>query len=192
MYYFTKFYFKEKKMKNLGMYSLLVAALLFTTGCSQKDADLNVDNGASQEVANTIPDTNVADGSFSALEKVANGNYYMINGQKVLIEHVYFGFDKYNLTSDNKEKATSNASKLSPLNSDTTVKVLGNTDEWGTDEYNYALGLKRANSVKDVLVANGVTANISLVSLGESSPVCTEKTKDCWAKNRRVEHELSK
>lgn len=192
MYYFTKFYFKEKKMKNLGMYSLLVAALLFTTGCSQKDADLNVDNGASQEVANTIPDTNVADGSFSALEKVANGNYYMINGQKVLIEHVYFGFDKYNLTSDNKEKATSNASKLSPLNSDTTVKVLGNTDEWGSDEYNYALGLKRANSVKDVLVANGVTANVALVSLGESSPVCTEKTKDCWAKNRRVEHELSK
>lgn len=192
MYYFTKFYFKEKKMKNLGMYSLLVAALLFTTGCSQKDADLNVDNGASQEAANTIPDTNVADGSFSALEKVANGNYYMINGQKVLIEHVYFGFDKYDLTSDNKEKATSNASKLSPLNSDTTVKVLGNTDEWGTDEYNYALGLKRANSVKDVLVANGVTANVALVSLGESSPVCTEKTKDCWAKNRRVEHELSK
>ena len=66
-------------MKNLGMYSLLVAALLFTTGCSQKDADLNVDNGASQEAANTIQDTNVADVSFSALEKVANGNYYMIN-----------------------------------------------------------------------------------------------------------------
>ena len=86
----------------------------------------------------------------------------------------------------------SNASKLSALNSDTTVKVSGNTDEWGTDEYNYALGLKRANSVKDVLVANGVVANVSLVSLGESSPVCTEKTKDCWSKNRRVEHDLSK
>ena len=112
--------------------------------------------------------------------------------QKVLIEHVYFGFDKYNLTEDNKGKATSNASKLSPLKADTTVKVLGNTDEWGTDEYNYALGLKRANSVKEVLVANGVSANISLVSLGESNPTCTEKTKDCWAKNRRVEHELSK
>ena len=180
-------------MKNLGLYSVLVAGLLFTTGCSQKDADLNADNGASQsEVSNNIPDTNVADGSFSALEKAGNGNWYMINGQKVLIEHVYFGFDKYDLTAENKEKATSNASKLSPLTADTTVKVFGNTDEWGTDEYNYALGLKRANSVKDVLVANGVSANISLVSLGESNPVCTEKTKDCWAKNRRVEHELSK
>lgn len=180
-------------MKKLGVYSLLVAALLFSTGCSQKDADTSVDNSAdtqTETVSNT--DTNMNDGSFSALEKAANGNYFMINGQKVLIEHVYFGFDKYNLTSENKDKATSNASKLSALTSDTTVTVSGNTDEWGSDEYNYALGLKRANSVKDVLVANGVTANVALVSLGESSPVCTEKTKDCWAKNRRVEHDLSK
>ena len=180
-------------MKKLGVYSLLVAALLFSTGCSQKDADTSVDNSAdtqTETVSNT--DANMNDGSFSALEKAANGNYFMINGQKVLIEHVYFGFDKYNLTSENKDKATSNASKLSALTSDTTVTVSGNTDEWGSDEYNYALGLKRANSVKDVLVANGVTANVALVSLGESSPVCTEKTKDCWAKNRRVEHELSK
>ena len=179
-------------MKKLGVYSLLVAAMLFSTGCSEKNADMNVDNGA-QESANTNTDSsNLSNAGFSALEKAANGNYYMINGQKVLIEHVYFAFDKYNLTSENKDKATSNASKLSALSADTTVTVSGNTDEWGSDEYNYALGLKRANSVKDVLVANGVTANVALVSLGESSPVCTEKTKDCWAKNRRVEHELSK
>ncbi|CAM3887507.1 OmpA family protein [Arcobacter cloacae] len=179
-------------MKKLGIYSVLVAGLLFTTGCSEKNVDMEVDNGASQAEVATTTDSSLVDGSFSALEKAGNGNWYMINGQKVLIEHVYFGFDKYDLTSDNREKATNNASKLSALNSDTTVKVFGNTDEWGTDEYNYALGLKRANSVKDVLVSNGVTANISLVSLGESNPVCTEKTKDCWAKNRRVEHELSK
>ena len=179
-------------MKKLGLYSVLVAALLFATGCSEKNADMNVENVAQPEVANTIPDTNIADGSFSALEKTADGQYFMINGQKVFIANIYFGFDKYDLAGENKENAMSNASKLSALNSDTTVKVSGNTDEWGTDEYNYALGLKRANSVKDVLVANGVTANVALVSLGESSPVCTEKTKDCWAKNRRVEHDLSK
>ena len=179
-------------MKKLGLYSVLVAALLFATGCSEKNADMNVENVAQPEVANTIPDTNIADGSFSALEKTADGQYFMINGQKVFIANIYFGFDKYDLAGENKENAMSNASKLAALKSDTTVKVSGNTDEWGTDEYNYALGLKRANSVKDVLVSNGVTANIALVSLGESSPVCTEKTKDCWAKNRRVEHDLSK
>ena len=178
-------------MKKLGLYSVLVSALLFTTGCSEKNAELETDNSA-VTTDNSGLSKGIEDGSFSALEKAGNGNYYMINGQKVLIEHVYFAFDKYNLTTENKEKATNNASKLSPLKADTTVKVFGNTDEWGSDEYNYALGLKRANSVKDVLVSNGVSANISLVSLGESNPVCTEKTKDCWAKNRRVEHELSK
>ena len=174
-------------MKKLGLYSVLVSALLFTTGCSEKNADVDNVVGANDAASVEAP---IQDGTL--LEKASNGNYYMINGQRVLIEHVYFGFDKYNLTADNKSKAVSNASKLSAVSSDTTVKVLGNTDEWGSDEYNYALGLKRANAVKDVLVANGVTTNISLVSLGESNPVCTEKTKDCWAKNRRVEHELEK
>ncbi|ABV67837.1 OmpA family protein [Aliarcobacter butzleri] len=174
-------------MKKLGLYSVLVSALLFTTGCSEKNADVDNVVGANDAASVEAP---IQDGTL--LEKASNGNYYMINGQRVLIEHVYFGFDKYNLTADNKSKAVSNASKLSAVSSDTTVKVLGNTDEWGSDEYNYALGLKRANAVKDVLVANGVTTNISLVSLGESNPVCTEKTKDCWAQNRRVEHELEK
>ncbi|AYJ80711.1 hypothetical protein AN286_00970 [Aliarcobacter cryaerophilus ATCC 43158] len=173
-------------MKKLGLYSVLVSALLFTTGCSEKNADVN------DVVApdNSSVEAPIQDGTL--LERAGNGNYYMINGQRVLIEHVYFDFDKYNLTSANKDKAVSNASKLSQVSSDTTIKVFGNTDEWGSDEYNYALGLKRANSVKDVLVANGVKTNVTMVSLGESNPVCTEKTKECWSENRRVEHELEK
>lgn len=184
-------------MKKISIYSFLIASVLFT-GCSEKNVDMNVNNAPEQNsetALNTIPDTNVEqvmDGSFSMVEKVENGAYYMINGKKVLIENIYFGFDKYNLTADMKEKAMSNASKLSALNPSTTVKVSGNTDEWGTDEYNYALGLKRAKAVKNVLENNGVEANISLISLGESNPVCSEKNKNCWSKNRRVEHTLVK
>lgn len=184
-------------MKKISIYSFLIASVLFT-GCSQKSTEMNVNNEvdtSSETALNTIPDTKideVMDGSFSMAEKSSNGTYYIINGKKVLIENIYFGFDKYNLTADMKEKAMSNASKLSALNSSTIVRVAGNTDEWGTDEYNYALGLKRAKSVKDVLVNNGVTANVALISYGESKPVCTEKNKDCWQKNRRVEHTLAK
>lgn len=185
-------------MKKLSIYSFLVASVLFTTGCSEKNVDMNVDNGVketSETALNTIPDTNINDindGSFTMGETTADGVYYTINGKKVLIENIYFGFDKYNLSSDMKDKTVSNASKLSAINPASTVKVSGNTDEWGTDEYNYALGLKRAKAVKDVLVTNGVAANVTLVSLGESNPVCTEKTQACWEKNRRVEHTLSK
>lgn len=184
-------------MKKISIYSFLVASVLFTTGCSQKNVEMNVDNGNtnSESALNTIPDTNIneiMDGSFSLSEKTSTGTSYIINGKNVSIENVYFGFDKYNLTPEMKEVAMSNASKLSVINPSATVKISGNTDAWGTDEYNYALGLKRAKAVKDVLVNNGVTANVSLVSLGESNPVCTEKKSACYEKNRRVEHTLIK
>ena len=71
------------------------------------------------------------------------------------------------------------------------IKVEGNCDEWGTDEYNYALGLKRAKSAKDALVRNGVSADrIAVVSFGESNPVCTDKTKACDAQNRRADFKV--
>lgn len=185
-------------MNKLSVFSLLVATALFTTGCSEKNVGMDVNNGMdknSESALNSLPDTQVntmAAGDFDFSEKVDNGAYYVIGGEKVLIENVYFGFDKYDLSADMKNVANANATKLSALTSETTVKVSGNTDEWGTDEYNYALGLKRAKTVKEALVNGGVSANITLVSLGESNPTCSEKTQDCWQKNRRVEHTLAK
>lgn len=182
-------------MKRISIYSFLLASVIFT-GCSEKNVDMVVEPKpepkTSETALNTIPDTTVEvmDGSFSMAEKTDTGVYYIINGKKVFIENIYFGFDQYNLTSSMKEKAMDNAAKLSAVKSSATVKVAGNTDEWGTDEYNYALGLKRAKAVKDVLVNNGVNANVSLVSLGESNPTCTSKTQACWQKNRRVEHSI--
>ena len=71
------------------------------------------------------------------------------------------------------------------------IKLEGNCDEWGSDEYNYALGLRRANAVKAAMTAQGVSADrITMVSYGESNPVCTDKTKECWAHNRRVDFKL--
>ena len=71
------------------------------------------------------------------------------------------------------------------------IKLEGNCDEWGSDEYNFALGLKRANAVKKALVAEGVdAAKISMFSYGESNPTCKDKTQACWSKNRRVDFTL--
>ncbi len=192
-------------MKKVMFYSFLATAILFS-GCGKnKDVQLNeevvveevVDNGNSEGILNQMPDTDIeevsSNGTFELSDSTENGVYYFINGKKVFIDNIYFAFDKYSLNSKNKEKAEANASKLSALNSDTTVKVLGNTDEWGTDEYNYALGLKRAKAVKDVLVMDGVPSSaISVVSFGESNPVCTEQNATCWQKNRRTEHKLVK
>ena len=52
-------------------------------------------------------------------------------------------------------------------------------------------GLKRANTVKTAIIAEGVDEKrITMVSYGESNPVCTDKTKECWAQNRRVDTKL--
>ena len=124
-------------------------------------------------------------------ETVGNGNYLTVSGKKVFVENIYFAFDKYDLTDDMRETSKSNATKLSSLSTNVKVKIEGNCDEWGTDEYNYALGLKRAKSAKDALVADGIpSSSISLVSFGESNPSCTDRTVNCWKQNRRVEYKL--
>src|SRR5574344_2430298 len=149
-------------MKKIILAISALSVMLFT-GCSEKNEVVSVDTTKTQEVVN----------------------------QDALLKKVKFGFDEYTLVQKEKDVAVTNAEILKSFNT-VEIVVTGNTDEWGSDEYNYALGLKRANSVKDVLVANGVKTNVTMVSLGESNPVCTEKTKECWAENRRVEHELEK
>ncbi|MEA3553606.1 MAG: OmpA family protein [Campylobacterota bacterium] len=117
-----------------------------------------------------------------------------INGQTVTLDSIHFAFDKYNLTSQMRDVATSNATTITTVNNsydNLKIKLEGNCDEWGTDEYNYALGLKRAKATKDALIADGIDANkIMLVSFGESNPVCTDKNVDCWKMNRRVDYRL--
>ena len=68
----------------------------------------------------------------------------------------------------------------------TRVSIEGHADERGTSEYNLALGERRAKSVMDYLVSLGIAANrFVVVSKGEESPLCTEMTEGCWARNRR-------
>ena len=67
------------------------------------------------------------------------------------------------------------------------VLIEGHCDERGTNEYNLALGERRAKSTMNYLVSQGVQANrITIISYGEERPQCTEHTESCWAKNRRA------
>ena len=99
---------------------------------------------------------------------------------------VYFDFDKYTLNAQGKvdTKATAEALKTMP---GVPVRIEGNADARGSDEYNYALGLKRALEVKAKLISEGVSNTLEVVSYGEAKPACTNSTEDCFAKNRRVD-----
>ena len=66
------------------------------------------------------------------------------------------------------------------------IRIEGNADERGSDEYNLALGQRRAASAKRYLVDHGIAADrFDLVSYGEERPVCTEHNEACWQQNRR-------
>jgi peptidoglycan-associated lipoprotein len=103
---------------------------------------------------------------------------------KVNLTTLHFGIDKYNLEKRNMKIAKINAIKIK----DHKVILEGNTDEYGTLEYNERLGLKRADTVRKVLMENGIPeASISIKSYGKNNLKCKEKTKICHAINRRVE-----
>jgi peptidoglycan-associated lipoprotein len=98
---------------------------------------------------------------------------------------IYFDFDKSTIRPD--AAATLDA-KLPYLqaNPGMRIRIEGNADERGSDEYNLALGQRRAASAKRYLVDHGITADrFDLVSYGEERPVCTEHNEACWQQNRR-------
>ena len=103
-----------------------------------------------------------------------------------LFPDIYFDYDEYQIQPDARpvlEKVSSWLLK----NSSAKISVEGNCDERGTNEYNLALGDRRAKAVRDYLIALGIAPDrIQMISYGEENPVCMEKTEQCWAKNRRV------
>jgi len=102
------------------------------------------------------------------------------------LKEVYFDFDKYDIRPEDAKTLDANAAWLKS-NADNLVLIEGHCEERGTNEYNLALGERRAKATMNYLVSQGIQANrITIISYGEERPVCNEKTEACWAKNRRA------
>ncbi len=101
------------------------------------------------------------------------------------LEAIYFDFDKYVIMPEGREALKRNAEWLQK-NAGAKVVVEGNCDERGTNEYNMALGQRRADAAAKYLVDLGVAKErVGTVSFGEEKPICTESNEACWSKNRR-------
>ncbi|NQV84165.1 MAG: peptidoglycan-associated lipoprotein Pal [Rhodospirillales bacterium] len=100
-------------------------------------------------------------------------------------DRVFFDFDKYSLKPDARKTLDGQAAWLKS-NPSVTFTIEGHADERGTREYNLALGERRANSVKDYLIAQGVnSARMKTISYGKERPVAVGSTNAAWAQNRR-------
>lgn len=188
-------------MKKKIAISLLVVSVALFFGCSEKAVE--VDASKNTKLGGTGSGMGGTDGTLGRMG-VSGGvsgsdNFVDFDSKSSLIkdaesklQSIYFDFDRFNIRSDMVPILQSNANiLLNPKLQGVTIKLEGNCDEFGTDEYNYALGLKRAKSVKDELILKGIPeSSITLVSFGESKPACLEKTKECYAKNRRVDTKI--
>lgn len=166
--------------------SAFAAALLFT-GCSQKAPAVDTSSQSTAPAASSSPSSS---STTTASAPVAVAVDPVAEAQ-AKIQSVLFDFDKFNIRADMQPIVDANAKLSSSVTA--KVKLEGNADERGSDEYNYALGLKRANTVKAAYASKGVKEeSISTVTFGEGNPVCKESSEECWAKNRRVDTKLEK
>ena len=102
------------------------------------------------------------------------------------LKDVFFDFDLYDVRAGDAKILDGNAAWLKSSDNN-LVLIEGHCDERGTNEYNLALGERRAKSTMNYLVAQGIQANrITIISYGKERPVCSEKNESCWQKNRRA------
>lgn len=104
---------------------------------------------------------------------------------------VYFDYDAAAIRDDSREQLEAKIPLLT-ANPGIRIRIAGHTDERGSDEYNLALGQRRAASVKAFLSERGVDAGrVEIVSFGKERPTCEGQDESCFSRNRRAEFELT-
>ena len=143
------------------------------------------------EAANPTPDSastpgslqNDANGLVQEAAKDSQGLQQQLS--QTAGDRVLFDTDQYELSTEALAVLQMQAAWLAAHPS-VTVSIEGNADERGTREYNLALGDRRANSIRNYLVALGVDGGrMSAISYGKERPECEESSDACWAQNRR-------
>jgi peptidoglycan-associated lipoprotein len=131
----------------------------------------------------STPQTTGGAGGATAETGIRAGSQQDLNAQAG--DRVFFAYDRSDITPEGRATLEKQAAWMK-ANANVTVTVEGHTDERGTREYNLALGERRANAVKNVLVALGIPAQrVSTISYGKERPAVVGSTEAAWAQNRR-------
>ncbi|MFP4251116.1 MAG: peptidoglycan-associated lipoprotein Pal [Guyparkeria sp.] len=163
-------------LASVGALAVVLSACSSTPGPGAEDGAASGDGTSADGARST---------GVSGADGMSTAELY--EGQPAERERVvYFGFDEYSVGGKYQDMLEANADFLKE-NGNREVVIEGHTDERGSREYNIALGEKRANAVRDVLLSYGVSSNqIDTVSYGEERPAVDGSGEDAWAKNRRA------
>ena len=142
-------------MKKTVLWSVVLAMFIFG-GCSSKEPsiDSTSEAGISAQEGTTVATETVAEEDIVVVDEngVSNidedGNEKTMGALERRMQTVNFAFDKFDISGAEADKMTANSDLANGDANDFKIKIEGNCDEWGSDEYNFALGLKRASAAK--------------------------------------------
>ena len=200
---------KKSFSRNLALSALIGSFLLFGAGCGKKTV-IPPEEGSIEADMTGGKDINYprADGGFSedslpavgnlddsiAPDQISNGSdqqtdeYKRMHGRSSAnLSPIYFDFDQAGVSPGMAEILVSNAEYLKTI-PQSVVIIEGNSDERGTNEYNLALGERRAINSRQYLINLGIAANrMRTLSYGEERPLFLNQDEDAYSMNRRVD-----
>ncbi|HOK08352.1 MAG TPA: peptidoglycan-associated lipoprotein Pal [Candidatus Hydrogenedens sp.] len=157
---------------------ILAVTLVFAMGCKHKKTP-PIDTGIETPTAEKPSGEGQPELDLESL--------LFTPGSKYGLETVYFDFDSSALRPDAIATLQKNAEKIKQV-PNVIIQLAGHCDERGTQEYNLALGERRALAVRDYLIKLGIPASrLVTISYGEEYPADPGHDESAWAKNRRVE-----
>jgi peptidoglycan-associated lipoprotein len=163
---------------------VLVPGLMLMTSCAQKSA---VEQDTTQK---TAPPADTSKTASEDLQAAAAKRAAEQALNEFINEHIYFDFDSAVLSAMAQDTLKRKAAWLRE-NAGAMVTIEGHCDERGTNEYNLALGERRAESARAYLVDLGISASrLSTISYGEERPLDPGHTEEAWAKNRNDQFKL--
>jgi peptidoglycan-associated lipoprotein len=180
-----------------GTYILAVIGLglvLVQNGCSKKitpvsgTAGLSEDRIAEDRSVGEVPSSGLKEERVQsdAMQESREEGLSAAEAASGELDDIYFEFDQASIKEESKSVLQKNA-KLIISNPAAKVQIQGHTDERGSEEYNLALGARRAQIVKRFLTALGVEPNrIQTISFGEEKPFCQQSEEGCWQQTRRA------
>jgi peptidoglycan-associated lipoprotein len=169
----------RRRIGRLTLVAAAAIALAMAAGCSSKQSGAGAGQGA--------PGSGIGESGLgangSSLSQFKSGTLGA-NGHGPLND-IHFDYNDYSVRAQDGEILKTNADWMTK-NSAARVQIEGHCDDRGSEEYNIALGAKRAQAAKDYLETLGIGADrMSTISYGKELPICTEDTDECWAQNRR-------
>lgn len=175
---------------------LIILLLVFAVGCSKKYTPSPVETTSVPEEPiqeetidlkeEVIEEVEIPRDEMISEEDMASQEMSAEEKAQQVFQDVLFDYDRYDIRGEARPILDAVASFLND-EKDLNIALEGHCDERGTNEYNLALGEKRAKATKDYLVSLGTSPDrITIVTYGEEKQICTDQTETCWQQNRRA------